>query len=345
MPSQVERFYFLLNKLQSGRTYTTNELFKSLNEEFGNTSIIEDADDKSSSKNISLRTLQRDMNLIKEVTGEIVETEKNGASHWKMNIEKPKLNSAFLQQNPDNFISLHILKAYLKNFQNTGIEEAVDLLIQKLNDLVPGNIYNSESLYWDQNIGTFDYTQYDPIIRKTSQYIKEHKWAKVKYNAAGRDKTKEYIVNLRCIFTYAGTLYTVAYQPNHKSHIALAIHLIEELNEIENFQEILPNFDFKSWANERFGVFSGEPKTVKLFIEKEFIHYFQNRKWHQSQLPPQYDKKGNMTLEMTVPLTVDLISWIISWNEAVTVLEPQELIEKVKSTLIKTLENYEIINK
>jgi predicted DNA-binding transcriptional regulator YafY len=70
------------------------------------------------------------------------------------------------------------------------------------------------------------------------------------------------------------------------------------------------------------------------------VHYFQNRQWHQSQRQTIDPETGDMIMELYVPLGPDFISWILSWHDAIKVIKPVELIDKVKARLRATLYSY-----
>ena len=117
------------------------------------------------------------------------------------------------------------------------------------------------------------------------------------------------------------------------------MHRIHRLHEVVHDDIEVPEFDYEEFSNIRFGVFWGEPENVKLQIDKKFKKYFVNRFWHNTQQLSE-DKDDNMILKMKVPLSPELISWIISWHEAVLVLVPQTLREKVITKLKSTISMY-----
>jgi len=324
MADQAQRLIFMFKKFQAGLKFTTAELLELAREEFGN---------------ISLRTIQRDM-LILASAEPALSSQRAGKEHvWYIPRDARNMQ-ALVRVDYNELLSFYILKAHLKTFAGTVIEEDVKRLEHKIEKYAPEDIYNEQSLFWDQNIGHFDYTQYDAQLRRVIMSISEKKWADIKYNSSGKGNVKEMKVLLRSLFSYGGALYVVAWEPKHENHIALAIQHIEELEMGEINKTELPVFDFREWTKNRFGVFFGDLKKVVIEIKKEYAQYFINRKWHQSQVFTMEDN-GDVILEMKVPITPDFISWIISWHDAVLVLKPSELIFEVHRTLRKALDQYE----
>jgi len=321
---KTARVLFLYKELLKGRKFSTDEAKEMVDSEFGET---------------SLRSIQRDMNLLQECEPMLISERDGRKNVWKLERSAIK-TKGIVHLEKNKLLSLHILKAHLKAFRHTVIEDDIKELTEKLELIAPQEVFSHESLYWDQNIGQYDYTQKDPMIRRIIKYISEEQWVKVEYRSGGRDKQKSFDILFRCFFYYSGSLYCVAYVPYYQHHIALAVQYIDKLEPLEYHRYKAQEFDFKKWSKYRFGVYFGDLKKVVLRINKLYNVYFENRQFHQSQKVSK-DSKGNMLIEMRVPIVDDFISWIMSWGEAITVLKPNELIKRINMNLHNTLRNYE----
>ncbi|MFH1051413.1 MAG: WYL domain-containing protein [bacterium] len=322
--AKTARVLFLYKKLLNGKKFTTDEAHDLIEDEFGTT---------------SLRSIQRDLSLLQECEPMLISQKDGKKNIWKLDKSAIKARG-HVHFEKNQILSFHILKAHLKAFRKTVIEEEMKALTDKLEEIAPQEVFSYDSLYWDQNIGQYDYTQKDPMIRRIIKYISEEQWVKVEYRTGGRDKTKKFDILLRCFFYYAGSLYCVAYVPYHGHHIALAVQYIDKLEPIEYHRYKAPIFDFTKWSKYRFGVYHGDLKKVVLRINKLYNVYFENRSFHQSQKLSK-DSHGNLLIELRVPLVDDFISWLMSWGEAITVVKPKELIKILNLNLHNTLRNYE----
>jgi len=321
---KTARVFFLYKKLRNGYKFTTEEAYEMIEKEFGTT---------------SLRTIQRDLNTLLDLD-EFVYTEKDGKKTiWIYDRSASKITE-IIHFEKNELLSLHILKAHLKAFQQTVIEDEINRLTKKLDLIAPNDIFVTESLYWDQNFGYYDYTQLDPQIRRIIKYISEKQWLKINYYSKIMNKQNSFIALLRGIFQFAGTLYVIAYVPHHNNHISLVLQDIEQIEAVQNIKYKIPRFDFRQWSKKRFGVFYGKVRKVVLKIDKDYKHYFENRLFHPSQ---QFstDLDGNLILTIRVPLGRDFRAWILSWGKAITVLKPVELIKHINLSLRNTLKNYE----
>ncbi len=323
MADQVHRIIYLYKKFLTGRKYTSSEILAEIPSDFAG---------------VSLRTIQRDLVLLQECEPTLTYTKIGKELTWEIprTFRKP---TNLVKLSANELLSFHVLKAHLKTFQGTMIEEEVNHLTDKLEEIAPQEVFSDESLYWDQNIGQFNYSNYDPIIRRVINFTAKKSWIDLNYNASLQGDIHSFTVLFQKLFTYAGYLYVAAYIPKHDTHVALTIQNIESAEENPEFRHIKPEFDFLEWTKNRFGVFYGEIRQVELLIKKKYSRYFQNRRWHQSQ-SENIDEKGNLILKMRVPICPDFIAWVISWGDAITVQKPDILIKEIKQKLKEALENY-----
>jgi predicted DNA-binding transcriptional regulator YafY len=324
MADQCQRIVFFLKKFYSGRKYSSKDLFKMIPEEFGQ---------------VSLRTIQRDLLVLQEMEPGL-ESERKGREIYYYLSRDYRSHAMPFNVSASQLLSFYVLKAHLKTFEGTMIEEELISLKSLLERIAPADVFSLESLFWDKNIGNYNYFHLDAILRRVIDAISKKKWVEVSYNTSNKGIINTFVCSLVKLFAYAGSIYTIAYVPHHDSHIALALQMIEEIKEAKGEFGKIPDFDFNSWSVNRFGVFFGRPENVLIRIQSDYAHYFVNRFWHQSQ-QFSYDNNGDLLLKLRVPLAKDFISWILSWGEVMTVIKPVELIKEINLKLTNTLKNYE----
>ena len=328
--NKTERILWILDYYRPGEKLTASDVKSKINKK-----IKEDYPDDYEEYEISLRTIQRDLqDLEKLYKIEKLDKKDNRETVW-IRVEDFQKKKHFRE---NELLSFHILKAYLKNFENTVIDEGIRELFNQLEEIVPGEVFDTDSIFWDKNFGKFDYFNYDTIIRRLIKFITGKKWVKIQYYSEIKRKANEFTCLPRSFFEFKGSLYVVVYLSGENAyHIVLLIQNIEEIEELTG-QELIeirrqtnvPEFKFSEWAKGRFGVFWDEPYHVKLLIDKGTKRYFENRFWHDTQKFSNTDT-GDLILEMDVPIVPDLTGWILSWGTAITVLAPQQLIEIVKA--------------
>lgn len=321
---QARRVIYIVNRLFMGQQLTVNELHKHFVKEY---------------PELTKRTLQRDMKLIQEIIPFLEDNRHGREINWKIP-RKLIFGARSKYLSTSEILSLYFLKTYLRLFKGTVIEEQVDILTKKIEEMAPEDIVPAETIFADKNFGFYDYSNYDPIIRKIIRLIQQKQLVDIEYinHSQNIEKTLEAVFQM--IFTYSEMLYTVIYIPKYDSHVALSIQNITYIQETDKKLSKTPKFNFNEWSKERFGVFWGEPSDIEIEIDKEYRHYFENRNWHSTQkfleLP-----EGKLLLKMKVPLVPDLTAWLMSWGDAIRVIKPNELIVKLKRKYQSALDAYE----
>mgnify|MGYP006293133197 FL=1 len=320
--NQARRILNIYRLFLSNRILTTKDIFKKIREYY---------------EDVSYRTIQRDLKILRDEDFIILDG-KGKYSSWKINqINTHRTESFNIREN--ELLSFYILKSYLNTFKGTKIEENITELSDKLETLVPGEVIMEEQFYGDQNIGYYNYSGKHQILSKCIQHITEKNWIKIVYEKQTKDETKEYDIFPQFLYTYSGTIYLLEKKKKRKRNTTFIVQNIRSIEKIWDETRTEPGFDYNDFRNQRFAVFDGRVRKVKLKINKDFRKYFENRSWHPTQKTSS-DNQGNMILEMKVPLTPDLTSWICRWAEIIIVLHPRELKDIVRSKHEKALENY-----
>jgi predicted DNA-binding transcriptional regulator YafY len=317
---QARRVLFIYNLFLRHIKLTTNQVLDEIIEEFGD---------------VSKRSVQRDLQILKDA--DYIQSESKGRnSFWRLN--RGKKITMPTQIKSSELLSFYILKAYLKTFKGTAIENDINNLTEKIESLAPGDAILEETLYWDQNPGYYDYRGKHNLISRLLRYIHEKTWVTMEYEKMWDSKVKTYDILPESLFTYGGSIYLIAYLPKHKTYLNFALQNIVKLEDSSNQSRKYPEFDFDKFRSERFAVMDGEISDVVLKINKDFVKYFENRVWHPSQ-KVTFDKSENMLLHLKVPITPDFISWILHWTEAITVISPESLKYKLKKIYEEALRN------
>ncbi len=123
----------------------------------------------------------------------------------------------------------------------------------------------------------------------------------------------------------------------------LSLDRIFSIDEINN--KYVPNdsIDFDEYFEDVIGVSvpnSGAPQKVMLKIDRELWPYIKTKPLHGSQKVKQETSEFTL-IQLEVQLNYELESLILSRGEAIEVIEPVELREKVKKRIQQLLNKYE----
>jgi predicted DNA-binding transcriptional regulator YafY len=79
--------------------------------------------------------------------------------------------------------------------------------------------------------------------------------------------------------------------------------------------------------------------TVRICFEPDFADNASETRWHCSQ-QETWDEDGRVTLSFTVDGLEEICWWVLSYGPGATVLEPPELIQRVRDLARATAERY-----
>ena len=103
--------------------------------------------------------------------------------------------------------------------------------------------------------------------------------------------------------------------------------------------EMPSDFNADEFLKSSFGIFQGQPVTVKLHFSADAAGYGREKTWHESQKIKDR-KDGSVILELEVPATGEIKRWIMRWGAQVEVLEPDSLREEIRSEAAEILGVY-----
>lgn len=311
---RAERIMHLIKRMEAGYKLTTDDVNKFYNYHLNSV--------------VDLRSSQRDFQDIQTFDARVKIVKNRGRKY----IHIPSANKKIIQEPKvvkNELLSLYILKAHLNAFKGTEIEHKLEDLITYLEKEFPEDVYSTDSLFWDQNFGKFNYVDHSQTINSIVEHIVQKNYVKVTYNRTTGQSENSFKCYFRNFFQYEGGLYVVAYVPFHKNDIALSVQYIKKMRKITPEEVEIPPFNFKEFTKHRFGVFYGKEQRVVLKIDASVRHYFENRDFHSTQ--QEYDDNGDLVLSMDVPLSPELETWIMGWIDKIKIQSP----ERLKKSILK----------
>jgi len=322
---RAERIAHLIKRMENGYKLTTDDVNRFYNHVLNSV--------------VDLRSSQRDFKDVQDFDPRVRVIKTKGRKY----IYIPKHSKKIVPEPPiirSEVLSIYVLKAHLNAFKKTDLEDDVKELIGKINESNPEDIYSTESLFWDQNFGKYDYGMHSATINSVIEHIVNKNHVKIDYDKTTGQTQNTFKCVFRQFFEYNGSLYVAAYVPFHKNHVALKIECINKIRKVnpEDDEEI-PPFDFNEFTKFRFGVFYGKIQPVVIRINKSVKHYFENRSYHETQ--EVFDDNGDLVIKMEVPLSPELESWLMGWIDQIEIIQPDRLRNSVISRLKAGLKNLE----
>jgi predicted DNA-binding transcriptional regulator YafY len=317
--SQIQRCIKILQLLSTHKYVTTSQLEERFH------------------FSVSRRTLQRDLIVLSDVGIPLI-TEKIQANENAWSLMDSFKSFIPIPLDTDEFLALQLLKSNLTLFNKTKIQDDVKKLSQKIDQLLPENLFisstkkESENLFSSFNMGQYDYSGSNEIIKSIMDGIFEKRKCLVIYDKEMSGKTIGFYVEPEKLLSYHGGLYVIVYIRNLNKFRILAVHRIVDW---KVYDEIFPDdhsFNEKEFMKNRFGLFEGKTEKIKLKFKKSIRHLIEHKTWHSTQIFLD-DKNQNLTMEFESPISPELISWIMSWHKNVRVTKPNILKEEIINNL------------
>ena len=98
------------------------------------------------------------------------------------------------------------------------------------------------------------------------------------------------------------------------------------------------NADVGLYAKKVFGMFSGEEEIIKLECKNEMAGVIIDRFGKDTMFIPKDDE--HFTANVKVIVSNQFISWIFSLGDGVKIVEPEDILEKVKTEVERLSKQY-----
>lgn len=195
-------------------------------------------------------------------------------------------------------------------------------------------------------------------IEVLDEAIDKNKQIQFHYNFYGIDKKKhtyknsagkprEYVVSPYYIVSSNNRYYLIC---NHKNNDELYNYRLDRITDISILGNILKRpiteisglrdgFDLSKYMSEHLYMFSGETAPVTFRVKKMYVDDVID--WFGKEVHFSNETKDEVTVKTRVNLNAMKI-WAVQYGANVRVLNPQNLVDKVKEDLQQALRNYEI---
>lgn len=142
-----------------------------------------------------------------------------------------------------------------------------------------------------------------------------------------------------CVAVLGNAIILTAYCHRRDALRDFALTRITRATLCDPKEDLSPYFDRpetfdpeRYYAQDRFGALTGhEPRVYRLEIEPEVAHLFRERDYHPSQDVEHEDDEGRLVVSYEFASMQDFRSFAQGFGTRVTVLEPQELVEQMRS--------------
>lgn len=242
---------------------------------------------------------------------------------------------------PDEIEALDYSTALLNTIKGTHLfrhfENAINKLIDGYRissylDKLPHHILQVEQPLSDGGSYWLNDVLQSIVSKKTMRFA---------YKRFGSEE-REYVFSPYLIKEYRNRWYMLGMVHAYNALRVFALDRLQDIYFTDEPYIETENFNPDEYFKYSFGITQLnhiEPIEAKLFFTPQLAHYIRSMPLHPSQEILQDDETG-MQIKLHVYLTYELVMAILSYGKDVLVLEPPELIERVKSEIMEMRELY-----
>ena len=319
-PQRLERLILLLRLLQTGQSYNKDAL--------------------ATECGVSVRTIFRDLNILKMVGIPLTYNETQGYSvHGVRLLPSPHLTI-------DEVLSLLFLGREMMGQLPRPCFAAARRAILKLESSLPLPLLNevNESSRGLQACGTRVNPQENAeVIYETLVQAKlSRRIVRIEYRSPSERKT--FTTNLRpyCLLFATRAWYVIGYSSQHREIRTFHIGRIGSWQVTNDTFEIPRKFSLESYLGNAWRMIPcGEDQVVRLRFSQKVARNVTEVQWHQTQRTSLH-LDGRLEFEVTVAGLDEILWWILGYGCEVEVLEPEKLRQMVQWHIRRMLSMYQI---
>lgn len=186
-----------------------------------------------------------------------------------------------------------------------------------------------------------DHTPWQDIIETINTSIRRNRTITAIYDSFSADEVTERLMDPYDLFFRDGNLYLAAYCHKRQSVCNFRIDRFKGIKSVNGQFVRDHSFNLKEFLGSSWRVWHGSQKaTVKFIVYPPASRFFRESTYHDSQKTEELEG-GQVLCSLTVYITPEIKSWLLSWGKQIKLLEPLELVEKIKDELRESLIVYE----
>jgi len=284
----------------------------------------------------SIATVYRTIGDLRDGYGAPIETDMQTGGFYYQNKNSFELPGLRLQA--DEIEALLMASHLLEDIQKGLLKEPLSRLLDNI-----GNLLKEHGIEDRRNIqiiyALFRKADKD-IFSAVFTALQNNKQIEIDYLARSTNQTSTRIISPLKLTNYKNAWYLDSWCHLREGIRSFALEQIIQCRSTNAEAKSVSKEVLKQHFSGSYGIFSGEPKyTARLKISPKVASWVAKEQWHSHQKLSEL-KDGSLFLEVPYNNDIELIMDILRYGENITVLSPESLKNKVKSTLKIMLENY-----
>ena len=291
---------------------------------------------------VSLETVRRDLKDLAEAGFQLCEdVGYRGVKRWRVE----GFGDGF-QFSVTDLLSIYVSRQFLEPLAGTpfwdGQQKVFNMIREALSEPALAYLQKLARSLHATRVGASDYRQRSEMIDQLMVAIEDRLVSHITYQSDEASGPSQKEIYPQGFVFHRGSLYLIAWAVQRNAIRTYKMDRVEAVQTTKRRATLPVEFDLAEWLETSFGVFrsgSGELQTIRIHFSKEVARYVQESVWHKSQKLARQDD-GSLIAEFRLTDTQEIKRWIMSFGPDAKALEPQALVDEVRTDLKAMLLRY-----
>ena len=289
---------------------------------------------------VSLRTINRDFDVMRDYYYAPLEYDERKRGWY---YKDPNFFIKYIQIGEGELFSLSLFDNLLLQYKNTPLEEKLSSVFEKIRQSLPSTV-TIDSRFLD-NAVTYIPDALAPI--KTEVFdavfsgLKKKQTLSFEYKPLQKTTFMERKIDPYHIICQRGNWYVIGFCHLKKEIRIFSFSRINNVQLTKDRFEVPKDFNAKDYVDKTMGVWlSAKTKyKVRLLFNAEIGTFAAEHIWHENQTVKQ-NEDGSVEVSFETTQLPEVKRLVLGQGRTVKVLEPQELVEEVKTELNSIIKMY-----
>jgi proteasome accessory factor B len=281
---------------------------------------------------VSAKTIQRDIDFMRDRLGLPIEYDQ---ARFGFYYTEPVANFPNIEVTQGEIMALFVARKALEQYRGTSFERSLRTAFQKISDTLREKVDfqwgDIDSAISFRGLGT-SAADID-LFEAVSKAVIESREIEFEYKKAKSPKYEPRRVRPYHLGCVSNQWYLFGFDLARQQIRTFVLPRMRAVRRTTVRFHRPADFSINKHLSESFGVFSGHGKfAVRIRFDALAGQLVSERQWHASQKIKMLPG-GGAEMRMQLGSLEEVERWILSWGKRATVLEPPELIERIKATL------------
>jgi len=289
---------------------------------------------------VTKRTIYRDLRALEDSGYPIYTETIEGTTYWKLESSFKNIPPVTFSQN--ELMALYFSRKLLTSFQTSPLQTDIESAFKKIESALPAKYLAKLERIEDMFLPLGKVDKPDQPAQEIFETIRtavlNQQPLTVEYTSRKGTQIRTFKIYPYVLVLYQGEFYILSELPG-KDMRYFALAGIKKAERSKERFSIPEKFSSSKFFNASFGLFQGEPISLKVVFDQDLSEYIQRRKWHQSQQIKKLND-GKIQLSLKASGKEEIKAWLLSFGSKAKVLSPLSLRKEIESDIQNMLLQY-----